>query len=766
MDVQAAVTERIDVDPRSLLEFELERTRADREEIAHAYLRDQERMTAVRAGLDAMATHIWHDVNAQQQSARARDNMIKALTLSWLSASRSWVALLLVAFSIVEYFVLGWISVLIAVALYVGFAFLGYLIVRGAGIEAIKKLRKHLGKDGKDVRFVTFVNVNHAVMHPYIGYDGPLDDNSFEERSWKIPGVSDKDALSEVFFEVMDARPCAVVLSRFPDKTPTLVHAEIDNEFIKVYGVFLQRAIERQLPSMRKLAYDFRNAVARYAKLKSLDERMALLEQELEEFDRTIGALQNVGIPDHAKKIIARNVSLFRMGDPDASSGLLLCGPSEVDKSFIVKTVAEAAGANFVPLAVSEVRTAYVGQGAAYVLRGFAEARIARSIIFIDDCEKIFGKRGEVQFGPMRNEIHQAILNEWESVRGGGKVWVVGATDYPELIDQNAVLRFGTIVDLSRALPSLAHKAIEEAGLSQPSASEATSWERFQLSSAVLDRLRELALVVRHGASMQEQGIESGALLIHGPMGNGKPEIVRTFAREAGLGLVGAAPNDAPVAFERAREHAPVVLLLDSIDAVAPELRAELLEHLEHAPQQRIFVVGVTSDLEAVDPEIRARFEDVIEIANPDQAQRARMLQAMLENKPFATEIADRLDEIAERCEGRSRSQLVAMVRQAIRKAAVRAIEAGNSDRVTIVPEDLGLTLPPHAPRKPVVLIPEPSEIGAEPEPEFEPAPEIVAEEPWEAEFEVEVEPQARRVRAPVVDFSIEDDEAGKAIGA
>lgn len=690
MDVHSAVTEKIGtIDPRSLLAYELEQTRIEREQVQSAFERDHDRLKNVRSGLDALCTLVWRDIYSQHQTARMRENAARSLTLGWFGDYAAWAGFAVLLVCIAGYLGAGVAGAFAGAGLYVALAVLSFFAIRGNSVGNIKKLRKSLGKDGKDFRFVTFTDVDHTASHPFIGYDGPLENCELEERVWKIPGIADKDAASEVFLEVMDERPNAVILSRFPDKTPTLVHAEVDNPFVKVYGVYMQRAIERQLPLVKKHAVDFRAVATRFAKLKSLQERATLLERELEEFDHTVGVLDRLPIADHAKRGIARNVSLFRLGDREAPSGLLICGPSDVEKNVLAKTIAEAAGARFIPLAAAEMRTGYVGQGAAYVIKCFTEAREAgRAIVFIDDCELILGKRGYVAFGPMRNEIHAAIVNEWEALRDSGTVWLVGGTDRPELIDQTAVLRFGTIVDLSRPEPAAAHSAIEEADARAARA----SWDDLTISSPVRDRLHSIASMLAHWETLQEQGIEiPRVVLLYGPAGNGKADIARAFAKEAGLATIDVSPEDAVVGFERAAEHAPAIVSIEHLDAVPGESAADVAACLDRLADMRLFVVSTSSEPERIDATLQARLQEIVEISNPDGFEREALLKQLLAGKPFAAAISQRLDELAECAAGKSRQELRTMVQGAIRRAAVRAIEAGAPDSVAIAPGDFGV---------------------------------------------------------------------------
>ena len=93
-----------------------------------------------------------------------------------------------------------------------------------------------------------------GLHHPLHRIRRSATNGSFDDRAWKIPGVRENEALKEIFVEVIDDRRSNVLLTRFPEKKPTLVHADLENPFIRAYGVFFQRALERQMPSVAEKA--------------------------------------------------------------------------------------------------------------------------------------------------------------------------------------------------------------------------------------------------------------------------------------------------------------------------------------------------------------------------------------------------------------------------------------------------------------------------------------------------------------------------------
>jgi peroxin-6 len=88
----------------------------------------------------------------------------------------------------------------------------------------------------------------------------------------------------------------------------------------------------------------------------------------------------------------------------------------------------------------------YIGESEANVRRIFQRARDARPcVIFFDELDSVAPKRGEKgDSGGVMDRIVSQLLAELDSVSGGsgGDVFVIGATNRPDLLDP-ALLRPG-----------------------------------------------------------------------------------------------------------------------------------------------------------------------------------------------------------------------------------------------------------------------------------------------------------------------------------
>ncbi|KAL1722738.1 P-loop containing nucleoside triphosphate hydrolase protein [Schizophyllum commune] len=126
-------------------------------------------------------------------------------------------------------------------------------------------------------------------------------------------------------------------------------------------------------------------------------------------------------------------------------SGILLYGPPGTGKTLLAKAVATSCSLNFFSVKGPELLNMYIGESEANVRRVFQRARDARPcVVFFDELDSIAPKRGNHgDSGGVMDRIVSQLLAELDGMAGGGAdVFVVGATNRPDLLDP-ALLRPG-----------------------------------------------------------------------------------------------------------------------------------------------------------------------------------------------------------------------------------------------------------------------------------------------------------------------------------
>ncbi|KIK91652.1 hypothetical protein PAXRUDRAFT_830654 [Paxillus rubicundulus Ve08.2h10] len=126
-------------------------------------------------------------------------------------------------------------------------------------------------------------------------------------------------------------------------------------------------------------------------------------------------------------------------------SGILLYGPPGTGKTLLAKAVATSCSLNFFSVKGPELLNMYIGESEANVRRVFQKARDAKPcVIFFDELDSIAPKRGnQGDSGGVMDRIVSQLLAELDGMGvGGADVFVIGATNRPDLLDP-AFLRPG-----------------------------------------------------------------------------------------------------------------------------------------------------------------------------------------------------------------------------------------------------------------------------------------------------------------------------------
>jgi transitional endoplasmic reticulum ATPase len=165
-------------------------------------------------------------------------------------------------------------------------------------------------------------------------------------------------------------------------------------------------------------------------------------------------------------------------------------------------------------------------------------------------------------------------------------------------------------------------------------------------------------------------------IILYGPPGTGKTLVVRALINEVGAHFCalngpeilsmwyGESERRLRDVFEEARKHAPAVILIDELDALAPKrdqvhgemerrIVATLLTLMDGITKQRgVVVVGTTNRPNAIDSALRrqGRFGHEIYIGVPDSGGRKQILEIHTRQMPLSNDV--RLDAIAEKCVG------------------------------------------------------------------------------------------------------------------
>ena len=266
---------------------------------------------------------------------------------------------------------------------------------------------------------------------------------------------------------------------------------------------------------------------------------------------------------------------------------------------MVARTLADTLNCDFQMLSLADLKEQNLGASGKRVQQAWNRARNHRpAILFLDECEGVLGRRGAA-------DIVQAFLPEWDGIRGGSGVWVIGATNRRDMLDDAILSRFGWEMELAlpsaedrrnilmqeiqalgimtevpeemtaltqgmsgRDLQQLAKSVRAIAYPAEPShehfletigaakkahntrVDQTASWETLVLDAASLDRLKLTCTLLRDAEKWHAEGVAiPRSLLMVGPSGVGKTQIARTLANESGLTFLAATTADVKANF-------------------------------------------------------------------------------------------------------------------------------------------------------------------------------------------------------------------------
>jgi len=362
---------------------------------------------------------------------------------------------------------------------------------------------------------------------------------------------------------------------------------------------------------------------------------------DLARIDQSAIAWERVQIPDERKLEILRRMALFEQGDPGAPRGLLLKGSSGNGKSLIGRTIADTLNCDFQKLSLADIKEEHLGASVKRVREIWDRARSHRpAIIFVDECDGVFGQRGAAETDVIAADIVGAFLPEWDGIEQTSGIMVIGATNRPDRLDDAILSRFGwemeiplpdvhsrlkilqqelNAIGIEGQLPvelasltqgmsgrDLRHLASSAKALAHPGQSTPddfvaliaatknrgkvevdlpATWESLPVDSSNLDRLKLISTLLRDFQRWKAQGVGvPKSLLLIGPDAGVKRHIARTLKDETGLNLLNPTLADLKANFS-GQSGNRVKMIVERARSMSPAIL--LLERLEFIAPSR-----------------------------------------------------------------------------------------------------------------------------------------------------------------------------------
>ena len=429
------------------------------------------------------------------------------------------------------------------------------------------------------MRDLDHARIKHFAPFLAIDYAATRDSAIIPGAIWVYPDLGNLPACAQVF--------CSLPNPRKDSKT--CIAQTIYSEVFAERSSFLQPTME-----------EFRRLVEIEQRRRSLENRLQELRIRQQQFSAAQTAWKKIALPEVQKLELMQQVDLFLDGTLVCPRAILLQGAPGTGKTLLAATLAEVLGSiRFFHPTLAELKHPHLGQSAQLVAELWKQVRANKpAVLFLDECESIFGKRGAAETDAVALELVQTFLSQWDGKEEG--VWLIAATNRREMLDDAILSRFGSQIEiclpqeqarveilehelaalnLHGELPpdiqartagmsgrDLAMLAAKVVSVAYPGVIEArhfyaaiqsmrvagntqvdkeATWQTLVLDGQTEEKLQTLCALLRNVEAWQSRGVSiPTGILLSGPPGTGKTQIARTLANESGLSFVAASTAD------------------------------------------------------------------------------------------------------------------------------------------------------------------------------------------------------------------------------
>jgi transitional endoplasmic reticulum ATPase len=240
-----------------------------------------------------------------------------------------------------------------------------------------------------------------------------------------------------------------------------------------------------------------------------------------------------------------------------------------------------------------------------------------------------------------------------------------------------------------------------------------------------IEAIREMIETpIKHPEVFKKLGVKPPkGVLLYGPPGTGKTLLARAVASETEAHFIslngpeivskyyGQSEENLREVFKEAQEHAPAIIFIDEIDAIAPSreeahgevekrIVSQLLTLMDGLSSRgEIVVIAATNRPDSIDPALRrpGRFDREIEIGVPDRNGRKEVLQIHTRGMPLSQDV--NLDLLADITHGYTGADVESLCKESamkalkkvmpeIKKAKGSELSKGILDKIKVTGED------------------------------------------------------------------------------
>jgi ribosome biogenesis ATPase len=131
-----------------------------------------------------------------------------------------------------------------------------------------------------------------------------------------------------------------------------------------------------------------------------------------------------------------RHPEYFQQVGITSSMGVLLYGPPGCGKTLLAKAVANESHCNFLSVKGPELLNKYVGESERAIRTVFSRAQASKPcVIFFDELDALCPSRSNDAESQSASRLVNTLLTEMDGMQSRSQVFVIGATNRPDMID-------------------------------------------------------------------------------------------------------------------------------------------------------------------------------------------------------------------------------------------------------------------------------------------------------------------------------------------
>ncbi|EPZ32155.1 AAA+ ATPase domain-containing protein [Rozella allomycis CSF55] len=131
-----------------------------------------------------------------------------------------------------------------------------------------------------------------------------------------------------------------------------------------------------------------------------------------------------------------KNPEMFSAVGINSPAGVLLYGPPGTGKTLLAKAIANESHCNFISVKGPELLNKYVGESERSIRQVFERAKSsAPCVIFFDEIDALCPKRNDENGDSHSSRIVNQLLTEMDGMEERSKVFIIAATNRPDMID-------------------------------------------------------------------------------------------------------------------------------------------------------------------------------------------------------------------------------------------------------------------------------------------------------------------------------------------